>query len=410
MYVQDRVLSAYVKKLHGFCLRTCYNLCLMHTAQVRTQKFRLSTRKQVSNLKNSEQFRYDKKHSFWEKLMNTHSGILATLYFDTYRTYIALVESRAADVQLSYINATQSPLHLFEPLEDMLVQPAFHEVQSILRELRATLSERSTTLDGLAVSVDMDSVLAYQVPVSKYLSAPQLRRLLDFEIRQHTTCSSATSYQTLLHPLYHYQHGTAVHPEPQRTAHEESERAVFAEFDGAQSALAVFIHPELAALAEHCAAILGTEVQRIDAAQVDAHYAQQFNYPEEQYAITALCGVQGNIVDVSVVKDGRLAYFASVEIEHKSTLADVCKAQVETISTTLGRSVDALYCFGTDLTKQALNATVEALSLPVRRLNPFRRLSTTLSRREREYCSRVAHVLAPCVGSAVVQERWSVRF
>jgi hypothetical protein len=345
--------------------------------------------------------------------MNTHSGTLATLYFDSYRTYVALVESRADGVQLSYINATQNPLDLFEPLEDVLAQPAFDEVQTILHGLRAELSERGATLDGVVVSVDMDSVLAYQVPVSKYLSESQLRRLLDFELGQHTAQaaqSSAKPYQTLLHPLHNSQHGTAVGAEQQRTAYEGNKQPVFAEFDGVQSALAVFIHPELIALAEHCAAILGTGLQRIDAAQVDAHYAQQFNYPEEQYAVTALCGVQGNIVDVSVVKDGQLAYFASVEIERNSTLAAVCKAQVETISTMLGRSVDALYCFGTDLTKQALSATADALTLPVRRLNPFRRLATTLSQREREYCARVAHVLAPCVGSAVPQERRSLRF
>jgi hypothetical protein len=304
--------------------------------------------------------------------------ITATLYFDTHRTYVALVEQSASAVTLSYINATRQPVDVLHTEEEARMSEGMRELQTLLGQIAGKAT-------ALSISLDMDSVLFYQMPFAAAASTAEMRDVARFELQMHAPDADPALFHTHLHPLQ------TIPTSP------------------AQYALGVFIHPTAMDVAHYAARLANLPLKRLGAAQIDAHNAYTFNYPEPEYAseLIALCGVQDTCVDVSVVRGGKLLAAATVSLqnlqqtEQTESVGIACRQAIERLNRQIGEDVREALLFGTDLTKSALDAASLLLSCRVERFNPLRRLSTTLPQREREYCSRIAHVLVPSVGSAL---------
>jgi hypothetical protein len=349
---------------------------------------------------------------------NQAATTIASIYFDSYRTYVALLSVDAGvgagvdasagvsadmsnvaqapkslqgspvgahpDYHLDYINATQTPVNLFD-------DAATQRSSAGMQELEQILSDIAGKADSMRVSIDMDNLLSYQVPLGRELSAEQMREFLAFELSLHAPGSDPREFAATLHPI----ESATLNP----------------------SALAVFVHPTALNAAQHLASVAGVDTlhtQHIRGAQLDALNAHAFNYPEDHTRTVALCGVQHDYVDVSFVRNGRLHAASTLPLTasliNPSELGEVCWQEIERFQSASRSAVEAVYFFGTDLTKAALNEAVDIFPMPTQRLNPLRRLATTLSQRERDYCTRIAHVLVPCMGSVLPESVQSLNF
>lgn len=307
---------------------------------------------------------------------------LVTLYFDTYRTYIAHLEHTAQGLCLSGIHVTNAPVDLSQNLDDVRASVGMEEVERCLEHL----SERHERIDAIAVSLDMDSVLAYPIPYSPALTSQQLSEYAAFELMQHVPDADPKQFFTSLYP--------------------------FRSDEDSPMAFAVHVGANAASVAVHAAAVLRSTLRRISVSQADAHNVFAYNYADEAHKTVALCGVQDKYVDISVLCNNTILDVATLEVDHlspSSPLGSVCKAYVQNLDDEQGITLDTAYFFGTDLTKNDIDTVHRELSMPVKRLNPLKMLTSTLTLREREYCSRIAHVLVPSVGSMLPEAFASIR-
>ena len=324
------------------------------------------------------------------------SSSIATLYFDSYRTYCAVVEQRAGDAYtLTYLNATSEPFDFTRPVEDVLASDA-------MRQMAAILAPIVGTVRSCAVATTMESVVAHQIPYSNSLTTDELRRLVRLEATEHLPAYDPSQFLATIYPLY----GFAANP---------------------FMAMSVLVSKTVTSIAEEAARILNAELQRLTVTQMAAHTAFRHNYPEER-GVTALVGFQRGYLDVSIVRNTVLLHTMTICLEKELTdtlheaaelgfeqekhalehtgLGELCFDALSEAAEAVQARIEAAYFFGADLTKAALDELqaspkIIADGITIQRLNPLRRLSTTLDGRLREYCSRVAHILAPSIGAAL---------
>jgi hypothetical protein len=341
--------------------------------------------------------------------MNAPVRTTATVHFDSYRTYVMLFEQAyQADagerLTLTYLDATRTAFDFSVPPEVVLASEA-------MRELEAIIAPVAGKARHCSISLRMDSVLAHQIPYSSTLTTDELRRLIRLEASEHLPTFDQSQFLAMIYPLY----GFAAAP---------------------FMAMSVLIPRVITQVAEVAAQRLAADLQRFTVAQTAAHTAFVHNYPNER-GVVALCGVQGGYVDMSVVRGGNLLYTMTISLEDElsgmlraaAEVADerglteelgiveqtgfglVCKKALDEAASAVETTIEAVYFFGADLTKTALDEVVFVLGAEppqqqqpsVHRLNPLRRLATTLDGRLQEYCSRVAHLLVPGVGAALAE-------
>jgi hypothetical protein len=326
---------------------------------------------------------------------NMLSSSIATLYFDSYRTYCTVLEQHDDVYALTYLNATNEPFDFTRPLEDVLVSDAMHQTASILAPIVGTVR-------SCAVATTMESVIAYQIPYSNTLTTDELRRLVRLEATEHLPSYDPSQFLATIYPLY----GFAANP---------------------FMAMSVLVSKTVTSVAEQAAQILNADLQRLIVTQTAAHTAFRHNYPEER-GVTALVGFQRGYLDVSIIRNSVLLHTMTVSLEkeltntlheaaelgfeqeknalEKTGLGELCYDALSEAAEAVKARIEGAYFFGADLSKTALDElqaspTIRADGISIQRLNPLRRLSTTLDGRLREYCSRVAHILAPSIGAAL---------
>ncbi len=326
---------------------------------------------------------------------------IATLYFDSYRTYCALFESHESGLALTYLNATSQTFDWTRPLTEALDSPAMLELEEILRPIAGKAR-------SLGIAMTMESVLSHQIPYSNTLTTDELRRIVRLEASEHLPAYDPSQFLATIYPLY----GFASNP---------------------FTAMSVLVSRTITGVAEHASTLLGADLQRFVSAQTSAHTAFVHSYPEER-SVTALCSVQHGFMDVSIVRNSVLLHTATISLEealsqalhnaaekaersnHAVPLSDtlsedemllkngfghICNEVLSEASESVQAAIDNIYFFGADLTKTAFDEASAVLSIPTKRLNPLRRMSTTLDTRLQEYASRVAHILVPTVGAAL---------
>jgi hypothetical protein len=321
---------------------------------------------------------------------------IATLYFDSYRTYCTLFEFHEGSPTLTYLNATSQPFDWTRPLAEVLDSAAMLEVEEILRPIHGKAR-------SLGVAMTMESVLAHQIPYSNTLTTDELRRIVRLEVSEHLPTYDPSQFLATIYPLY----GFASNP---------------------FTAMSVLVSRTITGVAEHAAGLVGADLQRFVAAQTAAHTAFAQNYPEER-SVTALCGVQRGYMDISIIRNNVLLHTATLSLEdalsaalHEASAGAlevgsavrseeeiliekgfgiICKNALAEAAEVVQSPIESAYFFGADLTKAALDEAAEVLSLSVKRLNPLRQMRSALDSRLQQYASRVAHILVPSVGAAL---------
>lgn len=291
-----------------------------------------------------------------------------SVFLDSERTYIALLEPDAKGYSLAYINSTEKPID-FTELENGEASAAVDELHGVFMEIAGAASKISVTLP-------MESVFAHQFPAPEDMSEENVRELVQFEINQHFPQQVADAFTSVVYPL---------HPR----------------LDGVRMMLAIIVDNAMLNQARELMSPLMADADRIEFAQLAAHNACRYNYPDDEGTSFMIVGVQKKYLDVSVIHKGELAYYHLVPFADKGQVGELCEEELQKVLDEYVPFVDGVFFFGSQLTNSVVEMASAVLSVPVRRLNAFRMITTTLGERERSYCIRVAHVFPPCIGSVV---------
>jgi Tfp pilus assembly PilM family ATPase len=332
------------------------------------------------------------------------SSSIATIYFDSYRTYCAVLEQAQSATDafvLTHLDATNEALDFSRPLDEILASSGFHAMIRMLAPLQGRVR-------SCAFAMTMESVLAHQIPYSNTLTTDELRRLVRLEASAHLPEYDSSKFLATIYPLY----GFAASP---------------------FMAMSVLVSETITSIAEHAARSINADIQRLTIAQTSAHAALRFNYPEER-GVVALIGLQRGYIDISIVRNtvllhtmtlsleqelsetlheaAELGYDAEKQALERTGLGKLCADALQEAASAVQANIEIAYFFGADLTKAALDevsanpffadAALNAdATRRVKRLNPIRQLSTTLDERMKQYCARVGHILTPCIGAAL---------
>lgn len=293
------------------------------------------------------------------------------VYFDYDRTYVALLEPDAKIAySLAYINSTNTPFDFSGTVENAIASQALLELNDIMAEIGGAASR-------ITVSMTMECALVHTFPMPEGGTRQQVRQILDMEIKQNFPQFEKGKFRSRVYTL------------PQNNK-------------GQNSALAIVMDKITPRIPEIALLPLNGRIDRIDIAQFTAHDAYCYNYPESQSQTVALFGIHGRFWDVSVVREGKIAAYISVMGDAVRDFGGECESMIQKMIEDLVPFVDAAYFFGSGLTSAKLSDATQKMSVPVHRLNALRMLTTSLGDRERDYCSRTAHILPSCIGSAVI--------
>jgi Tfp pilus assembly PilM family ATPase len=295
-----------------------------------------------------------------------------SVFYNIDRTYVTLVEMKDDGLELLYLNATDNRIDLenIESDESML---GVQELSSILYEIGDDINRVSITLPA-------DNVFVSKVPGDDDLSVQDIKKLVNFEIRQNFPQFTFEDFSTTVVPLAPM-------------------------LNGKKMLLCVIVPNDILSTATQLLKDLNLPfVNSIDISQINAHNAFRYNYPELWDKNVVLASIQNKFIDISLSKNGVPGYYNLASFSSNEQISEIIEKELQKILTEAAETIDAVFFFGANLTKDNFMMcweTAMILGLEAKRLNPFRMMRTQLGERERQYCSRTFQIYPPCVGGAL---------
>jgi hypothetical protein len=142
-------------------------------------------------------------------------------------------------------------------------------------------------------------------------------------------------------------------------------------------------------------------ITNIEISQLNAHSTFLYNYPERKHETVAIIGVSNNFLDISIIKAGKPVYYNLAKLKDREMIGDVCLEEFEKVTGIYVEKIDSAYLFGEglDIDMLVIAQSLIMMSVPnVGKLNAFRMFTTDMDKRNRDYCSRMAHIFPPCIG------------
>ncbi len=293
-----------------------------------------------------------------------------SVFFNTDRIYVTLVEYQSDGLKLLYLNSTDHRFDAQSCDDDDSMMAA--------QELEVILSDIKNDVARITITLPSESVIVTQFPGSTGLPEQALRQLVDLEIRQVYPQFNFSDFTIELIPLVK-------------------------SLEGKEKMMAVIIpNSELRACSELLAQF-NLPVTSIEIAQMNAHNSFTYNYPELAGKNVAIIGIQNNFMDISMVCGRKPAFYALESFTETSAIGEIIENNLSRVLATIAPTIDGAFFFGNGLTKDVMMSCWETsmmLGIEAKRLNAFRMLRSELGSREREYCSRTLQLFPPCIGGS----------
>jgi len=294
-----------------------------------------------------------------------------SVFYNIDRTYVTLVEMKYDGLELLYLNSTENRIDL-ENLESDESLLGFQELSEIFNHIGNDFNRISITLPA-------ENVFVSKIPGDDDLSVHDIKRLVNFEIRQNFPQFTFEDFATTVVPLA-------------------------PTIEGKTMLLCVIVPNDILANATQLVKTLSPHINSIDISQLSAHNAFRYNYPELWDKNVVLASIQNKFIDISLSKNGIPGYYNLASFSSSEQINEIVEKEFQKILNEAAENIDAVYFFGANLTKDIFMACWETTMLvgaEAKRLNPFRMMRTALGKREREYASRTFHLYPPCVGGAL---------
>lgn len=295
-----------------------------------------------------------------------------SIFFNTDRTYVTLVEKHKDGLELIYLNSTESRIDLENPDSDESVLGA-QELEIMLDDLKTSGYSRVT------LTMPAESVLVSKIPGGDSMKETDIKKLVNFEIRQNFPQFSFEDFTISVTPFA-------------------------TNNDGKQKMLCVIVPNDVLQVATNLIKTLSHKVDHIEISQLNAHSALLYNYPELIDKNVALVSVQNQFIDISLSKSATPSYYNLASFSSPEQIGEVIENEFQKILSECADTIDAAFFFGNRLNKDIMMSCWETsmmLGIEAKRLNPFRMMRTELESREREYCSRSFQLYPACVGGSL---------
>lgn len=296
---------------------------------------------------------------------------ILSVYFASDRTYLALTEPKPKGLQLSYVNSTTRPVNFTDDPD---------AINGGIEELNSVLEEIGDEDLRISVTIPSDNVLVSRFPGREKMSTGDLRQLVNLEIRQNYPQFNFEDFTSNVVPLA-------------------------AKIDGTIMILAIIIAKQDLESCRKALKSISRPISKLEISQMNAHSAFLYNYPDRKDKNIALVGLQNGFADISVIKSSQPVYYNLAAFSSSDQIGEVIEAEHTIITSEYVENIDAVYLFGSGLTKEILTSAWETamlLGMEAEKLNAFRMMSADLSQREKEYCSRVSHIFPPCIGGCIL--------
>lgn len=294
-----------------------------------------------------------------------------SIFFNTDKTYLTYVEKQKDGLELLYLNSTESRIDLEYADSD--------ESVAGMQELSAMIDDIGKEFDRVTLTLPAESVFVSKIPGSADLSPKDLKKLVNFEIRQTFPQFSFEDFTTTVTPLA-------------------------PTLDGKVMILCVIVPNDILQAATNIISSLNHRINSIEISQLSAHSAFRYNYPELADKNIVLASIQNQFIDISLSKNGVPAYYALASFSSNDQIGEVVEREFQKILSESAETLDGAFFFGNNLNKDIFMACWETsmiVGIEAKRLNPFRMMRSPLGRREREYCARTFQIYPPCVGGSL---------
>lgn len=294
-----------------------------------------------------------------------------SIFFNTDRTYLTLVDKKPDGLELLYLNSTEGRIDLENPDNDESVL-ASQELQILFDDIRGDF-------DRLTITLPSESVLVSKIPGKADFTNDELRKLVNFEIKQSF-------------PQFNFEDFTV------------SVTPMSPGLDDKIKLLCVITQNDLLNSAATIISPLQHRIDNIEISQLNAHSAFLYNYPELADKNVALACIQSNFIDVSLSKAGEPGYYSLASFSKPDQVGEVIEKEFSKILNEAALTIDAAFFFGSGLSKDVMMSCWETsmmLGMEGKRLNPLRMMRSALGAREREYCSRSFQLFPACIGGSL---------
>lgn len=288
-----------------------------------------------------------------------------SMYFGTERTYIVRIEPGEKGLELCDIGVVAETVKSDTDYLDALMR------------LESFLPDMSNGTVTATIAVPVDNIFVHQFPAIDTSDTSQLRRMLEFEIKHAYPQHSFDDFTSAVYPMA-------------------------PRLDGTSMMLAIMMEKKYLMACEFILTMTGVPLKNIQASHFASHGALLYNYPDAKNCICVVIGIQENYCDLSVLKNGELAYYNLLSLSSPDDFASACEKEIEKLLSGYVSYIDSAFCYGPGLTKDILEKAQNSLSIPIQRLNPFRLMSSKLqSSDEKEFCGKAAHLFVVPVGAAL---------
>lgn len=295
-----------------------------------------------------------------------------SIFFNIDRTYLTGLTIDESGVSLDYINSTVHHVDLENIKTD--------ESRNGVAELSKYFFEMDFYPDEVSITLPSESVLITKFPGKVDITDDEIKELINLEIRQMYPNCDQNDFTTFVVPML-----------PEKI--------------NLQQMVAVLVPKEDFLVIDEILQIVNLPVAKFDITQLNAHTCFLFNYPEMAAKTVLFVSVQGQFMDVSILKNGQPIYYNLIALPDYNKTGEQLEIEYEKIVPQYTESIDACYFFGAGLTKPVSMMLWETASLlgiyEAKRLNAFRMLKNNLTKREKEYCSRTLHIFPACIGAGL---------
>ena len=302
---------------------------------------------------------------------------ILSVFLNTDRTYLAIVERRERGLKLLYVNSTEEAIDI-DFYDDSENNEPLTKLKDLLNNLPYSVSQ-------VSVSLPSESLFVSQFPGKPGITDVEMKALVNIELRHNFPQFGFDEFSCSLLPL---------HPK----------------LNGELSIVTVILQRITYVSCMDILKSLNLPVERIEISQLNAQNALIYNYPEYSDKSVVVFGLQNNFIDIGLINSLKTGYINLRLYQNENQIAGICYEEIEKLLTEYTNDIDAVFLYGISLTQEILTSVKESLELVVpvvKRLNAFRMFATDLSDREKEYCSRTAHIYPACIGAIIpnFQER-----
>lgn len=293
-----------------------------------------------------------------------------SIYFGTDRTYLALIESQSKGLCLKYIDSTDHPIDLDNPES--------HNSKEGLDEFFYLVEAIPEQYHFINLGLPLELALITQFPARPKISKDEIMSIVNIEMRQVYPQFDPAQFPTYLFQL------------------KERKNSSFY--------LAVIIPRKIYENIKNITTRLNCLVEKIEISQVNSHNALLYNYPEFFSKNVGIFNIQDGFIDFSIINGKQFISYSLIKYNKFDEIPDLIIKHIEGIQKEIDISLEACFLFGISLTRDLFEFTASKISkdtLTIKKLNPLRMFTTSLSERERAYCSRIAHILPPCIGASI---------